>query len=210
MAKASKATSPYLISDALHFGWQRTKQRFGFVVTALFLAMLAPQVPAFFADTFPDESFPAIVLGLLSMFLSLIIGRGILMIAIKEGRSKEAQWDDFIGTLGQYGRYFLVTVVYSLIVLAGLLLLIVPGIIWSIKYQYMVYLVVDRDLGIREAMDKSAAMTSGVKWELLAFEFVSMIINLIGMMALFIGLFMTIPATAIAQGRIYNRLLAKK
>lgn len=57
----------------------------------------------------------------------------------------------------------------SLIAQAGTLLLIVPGIIWSLKFSMVPFLIVDKNLSAVEALKESARLTQGVKLKLLGF-----------------------------------------
>jgi uncharacterized membrane protein len=95
---------------------------------------------------------------------------------------------------------------YTLIVIAGCFLLIVPGIIWSIKYQYAIYLAVDKGLGPMAALKASARLTNGLKWDVFAFGLVVQIVSMLGFLALIIGALWTFPLAVIAQSMYYRRL----
>jgi len=58
-------------------------------------------------------------------------------------------------------------ILYTLITLVGTILLIIPGIIWGIKFQFFGYFIVDKGLEPIEALKRSAAITKGVRWSLL-------------------------------------------
>jgi uncharacterized membrane protein len=90
-----------------------------------------------------------------------------------------------------------------------MLLLIVPGIIWGIKFCFFDYFVVDKRLGPIEALKRSSAITRGVKWDLFVFFLMLTGINLLGAFCLLIGLFAAIPTTMVAQAFVYRRLLAQ-
>ena len=55
------------------------------------------------------------------------------------------------GDLPTFWRYLAVNFLFLLIILGGLLLLVIPGIVWSVKYQFAPFLIVDRNLGLKEA-----------------------------------------------------------
>ena len=99
---------------------------------------------------------------------------------------------------------------FLLIILGGLLLLVVPGLIWGVKYQFAPFLIVDRNCGIKAALRESAGITTGVKWELFLFFLLVMGINLVGLLAFGIGIFTTLPATMIAYTFVYRKLLERK
>jgi uncharacterized membrane protein len=87
--------------------------------------------------------------------------------------------------------------------------LIVPGIIWAIKYFPMLYLVVDKGKGPAEAFSESATLTQGVKGQLFLLGILFFFINLLGFTALFVGLLVTVPMTMLASAYIYRHLLGR-
>lgn len=109
-----------------------------------------------------------------------------------------------------FWRYLGGSIVYGLIVIGGIILLIVPGVIWAIKYQFALPLIVDKKMGIMEAITKSGQMTKGYKGWLFGLAIVLGLINLAGLLALFIGLLITVPLTAMAQIWVYRQLLANE
>jgi uncharacterized membrane protein len=107
-----------------------------------------------------------------------------------------------------FWRYLGGTLLYSLFVLGGLLLLIIPGIIWGIRYQFIPYLIVDKNMSVGEAVRRSNDLTRGSTWELLGFSVVLLVINLLGVLAFIVGQLVTIPITMLAQAYVYRRLLS--
>ena len=103
--------------------------------------------------------------------------------------------------------YLIGSILYGLIVVVGLILLIIPGIIWAIKFQFFDYLIVDKGLGPIDALEKSSDITRGVKWDLFAFGILLAIINILGFLCLVVGLFVTIPVTLVAMAFVYRELL---
>ena len=71
-------------------------------------------------------------------------------------------------------------ILYGLIVLAGMILLVIPGIIWAVKLQYFSYFIIDKKLAPIEALKESSRITTGIKWDVFAFCSVLIVINLIG------------------------------
>ena len=51
----------------------------------------------------------------------------------------------------------------SLLIFIGFLLFIVPGVIWSIKYMFSFFILLDQNCGPVEAMKRSSKLTSGYK-----------------------------------------------
>ena len=108
-----------------------------------------------------------------------------------------------------FSKYILSLIIYGLIVLAGLILLIIPGIIWAIKFQFFGYFIVDKGLGPIESLKQSAKITKDTKWTLFLFGLLSGLINLLGALLLLVGLFATVPTTMMAKAFVYRKLLGQ-
>jgi len=198
-----------MISKALYFGWNRTKQRFLFLAAVFFGTALLIQLPSQYNRFLSDNELLIFLNSILVILLGFAVSWGVTKIAIAEARGQRSDWPMFFGTVPEYARYLLVSFAYTAITFFGIILFIIPGIIWSLKYQYMPFLAIDKKMGISEAMAASSKMTDGVKWDLLALGLVTGIINVIGILALFIGMLMTVPTTYIAKARVYTQLLSK-
>jgi len=49
-------------------------------------------------------------------------------------------------------------------IVVGLISLIVPGIIWAIKYMFIPLLIVDKGMGVQETMTASDKMTNTINF----------------------------------------------
>ena len=85
-------------------------------------------------------------------------------------------------------------------------MLIVPGIIWAIKFQYYGYFIVDKGLGPIKALEASSELTDGIKWDLFLFGLLLFCINILGLLCLLIGSFATVPTTMLAYTFVYRKL----
>jgi uncharacterized membrane protein len=72
--------------------------------------------------------------------------------------------------------FYLTAILYTVIVAGGTLLLIIPGIIWAIKYGFADLIVVDSNHRALEALKASDKLTYGYKWNLLFFAFIAIMI----------------------------------
>lgn len=65
------------------------------------------------------------------------------------------------------GRFLLIALVIGLIVFIGALLLIIPGIIFGVWFSFTVFLVLDQNMKIKEALKTSKLMVKGKFWKVL-------------------------------------------
>ncbi len=96
-------------------------------------------------------------------------------------------------------------VLSGLSVLAGFVALILPGIYIAIRLQFVLFAVVEGNSAL-EALQKSWNITRGHVLRLLGFGLVGMLLNLTGVLALFVGMVITFPWTFTAQALLFRDL----
>lgn len=187
------------------------KANLWYFVGILIVAGLVVGIPGALADHFQknDMGFLAPLFNIITAVLRVIISIGMIKIALKFLAEEKPEFKELFNFKGSFWRFVGGSILYGLIVIAGFILLIVPGIYWAIKYQWFGYCIVGQKLGPVQALKKSAQMTDTVKWQLLGFGLVMTGINILGFLCLFIGLFATIPTTLLATAFVYRKLLSQ-
>jgi len=196
---------------AIKYGWGIMKANLWYFVGILIVAWLIVGIPGALADHFQknDMGFLTLLLNIITAVLRVIISIGMIKIALKFLSEEKPEFKELFNFKGSFWRFVGGSILYGLIVVAGFILLIVPGIYWAIKYQWFGYCIVSQKLGPVQALKKSAQMTDTVKWQLLGFGLVMTGINILGFLCLFIGLFATIPTTLLAIVFVYRKLLSQ-
>jgi uncharacterized membrane protein len=96
-----------------------------------------------------------------------------------------------------------------LTIAVGFILLIVPGIIFALMFMFTTFIVIDREFGPIDSMKESRRLTYGHKRKLLGLSLLLVLINLLGLAALFVGLFVTVPISSLALTHAYRVLGGK-
>lgn len=161
------------------------------------------------ANAVVDSSILSLLVMIVSVVLGLILQTGMITAGLKVVRDVKPEIADLFGSVNKVANYFMVSLVYGLIVMAGMILLVVPGIYFAIKYGFMTILAVDKKLGPGAAMKASAAMTEGIKFKLLVVYLVLALFSAVGFLALGFGALLTVPTAMIAMYLIYQRLLSR-
>jgi uncharacterized membrane protein len=205
--------------EAIKFGWEITKKKFLFFILLLVLVWIAPfaleflfRLPAIFLAAITKKKFLIFTivltfLGTLARFLlSLILNLGLIKISLKFCDNEKVKFFDLISEYKLVFRYFVASILQGLIVVFGVLLFIIPGIVFSIRFGFYGYLIVDKNLKIVESLKKSWEITKGNTWNLFLFYLLLGLINLLGFLALIVGLFFTLPTTMLATASVYRKL----
>lgn len=197
----------FSVGEAFKFGWQEWKKNWLFLSAVTLLCTLLPAIPAILQYTLSDEKYLSqMLLGLIHYALLFIAQMGFLTIAVKAARLQEYSFNDFFSSVHLLPSFIWGSVLYFLAVLGGMLLLIIPGIIFAIKFCFWSLFVVDRSFKGLDSLKASSQAIYGYKWDMLLFMIGWMILNLIGVLALGIGLLITIPVGMIAFAHLYVKL----
>lgn len=156
---------------------------------------------------------PSPVLGLL--FLVLVIAAAVVQTGLTGGaivywlkliREQDARFGD----LGRGFRTLLPLLVTNLIagicILAGTLVLVVPGVVIGLGLMFVMHVVVDKNIGYIEALKASWSITRGYKVELLLLSILCSLVCLLGAVCLVVGVFVAMPVAFGAVAVAYNRL----
>ncbi|OGZ45017.1 MAG: hypothetical protein A3J54_03165 [Candidatus Ryanbacteria bacterium RIFCSPHIGHO2_02_FULL_45_13b] len=204
----TNATPTFSIKESLIFGWEAFLLHYRIFIPAMFLTLVISFLPEFIGKDYSNGiTVIALVLG---MIVQIIVGMGITKLALKITAGEQVMFDDIFSTTHLFFPYVGAHIVYGCIVLAGLLLFIIPGILWSVSYWLFSYVLLDKELGAWEALSEAKRISKGARWELFKFMVVVGVLNLAGILIFFVGLFITIPITTVATAYVYRQLLNKQ
>ena len=89
--------------------------------------------------------------------------------------------------------------------MGGMILLIIPGIIWAIQYSMVTYIIADNpNCGGNESLVRSRKMMYGHKWKMFRFSLRSMGVIILCCLTLGIGLLWGIPWISTAMAKFYD------
>ena len=185
------------IGDAVEFASKHVKSRmkffFGVMLLITILSLIAGQVGGLGSK---------IVL----TFLVLGLHVGLARVALDLVEGRQAEFKEFFSCFSIIHWFILGSIMYSLIVTVGLFLLIIPGIIWLLAFSQWLFVLVDTKQNPVVCLKKSIGLTEGVKGKLIIFWLALSGINILGALALGLGLFVTIPLSIIASAHVYDQL----
>ena len=171
----------------------------GVILLVLILSTIVNAIPG------DDGSF---VLVIAALIVNVLIELGLIAFILKahDDVSKVKLAD--LWHPKAFLAYLAVKIITAVAVLIGLVFLIIPGIILALMFIFATYLVVDTGKGPIEALKESARITKGHKWALFALMLALIGLNIIGMLALGVGLLISVPVSLLSIAHAY-RVLAK-
>ena len=194
-------TNRFTIGEALSYGWKKLQENIGPLVSAA-LAILAVNLIFWLLG----RGFLAGLMSLIGWFVSLLISMGLIRIALKIVDGEPVETADLFQRVDLALPYFIASVIVGVMVGIGFVFLIVPGIYLAVTFGFFGYNIVDKEHGIIESIEQSAAITKAQKWDLFAFGVVLFFFNLAGAIALGVGLLITVPVSMLALAYVYRKL----
>ena len=122
----------------------------------------------------------------------LPITYGISWIYLRAVRGEPFRVQDIFLSYQSFGQVLIANILVGLIIGLGIVMLIVPGIIFACKLAFVPYLVVDRKLDATDAIRTSWKMTAGHTGTIFMMGIASFFVILLGLICLLVGI---IPAT---------------
>jgi hypothetical protein len=140
----------------------------------------------------------AVILGLMQVILTLLVSQG-----------KKPDFADIWHIFVRKGfKLLLLEVVMGLILIVGFLALIIPGVILLWRLFLAPYLLLDKDIGIQEALRRSWNLTRGYAWPIYSVILFAILLSITGAIP-YLGpiiSFLLLVAFAVAPALRYQEL----
>jgi uncharacterized membrane protein len=142
--------------------------------------------------------------------LNVLLGACILVawtrVSLDITSDKNPSVDAIRAEFKNFLTYLFTFFVFQLALIVGFMLLIIPGIYVAVTYNWFAYLIAEKHYGAKESLKQSARLVDGARWQILKFFFAIVGLNILGLLALVVGLFVTVPMSMIAGALIYRAL----
>jgi uncharacterized membrane protein len=194
----------FSVGGAVSQGWQIFKENKGFLVVVHVVALLIQTVPQLLFD---GPGVRAAVI-LASMLLSFVVALGLVRIGMNLVDGEPADFGNLFGFAHLVFKYLLASILHGLLIVAGLILLFVPGLIWIAQFSQWPFLMVEHEMGPIEAMKTSSRLTRGTRGRLVLFYFVVFGLFILGFLALGVGVVVSYAVVTVASAHVYREILA--
>jgi uncharacterized membrane protein len=198
------------IKDAFSFAWNVFKKNKKFILLLMLVYVLVIMVESILKNAVVKNATMLFIVNMLTVVVDIFMGIGFIKIFLKLSRGQEAKIEEIIGDGKYFWRFLGAYILYFLILLFGFILLIIPGIIWQIKYGYFAYLIIDKDMGPIQAIKESGKITYGFKWELFLLQLVMGLSLLCGLLLLGVGLLIAYPVVLLVIVYAYRTLVGER
>ena len=151
------------------------------------------------------DDVAASLVELLFSIITLPLGVGLGLLGIRRAAGKATPvstlWEPYAYAIPIIVMYILMVVLIA----AGFLLLVLPGIYLSVAYSFAPYLILEKNMGVWEALETSRKAITAYWWRYFGLMLVLVLLFIIGSIPLLIGLIWVIPIMVIATGEVFEK-----
>ena len=138
------------------------------------------------------------------LLLSKPIGYGVSFAYLKAARNDPLDVRDMFEGFCTYWNAVLASLLVGVIVGIGVLMLIVPGIIFGCRLAFTPYLVVDRGMRVIDAVEESWRMTRGHALKVFLVGLLGIPIAIVGLMFCGVGIIIAVMWIKLAFASLYH------
>lgn len=140
----------------------------------------------------PSQNLQVNVMSGISGLLMTLINLGVYVgvIGYVKGTTTQVSFDWWKQPLDLYLRYFLLTIIFDVIVVVGLLCCFIPGIYLALRLQFApIYMLEHPQCSVTEPLKASWRMTDGHVMTLLGLVFAIIVAGVLGVLCCCVGVF---------------------
>ncbi len=183
------------------------------VISIVYFILTGPvSVVQWEIDSFEWFLVPLALFGITyGIFVAGPIQYGASWVFLKAVRGERIEVRDiFVVFQRNYWNVVIAHIVVAVIIGMGIIMLIVPGIIFACRLAFVPYLVVDREMDVMEALRVSWDMTRGYGWQIFLMGLLAIPVVLLGFLCLVVGVFVSVMWILTAFATMYHAVEMKE
>jgi uncharacterized membrane protein len=190
--------------EALRFGWTTFKSKPWIFIGAAAILMVVSIIISKLSD---GRDMMSGIIGIVGTIVQWWLYLGLMRMALRTYAGGVPSINQLFGeswkTLLQYA---ILAIVSGVLVGIGLILLIVPGIIVATMVSLAPLLLLERGMNAIPALKESRRLTEGHRMNIFLFMLILIVLNIIGALALWVGLLVTVPISMLAFVYVYKQV----
>jgi len=200
----ARPVPPFTISDTITYSWNATFRNFG-PLMLVSLVVFVGNVLAILVGEASSTPGLDLAFNLIAIVVDLLLVLGLIRASLDVVQGRRPSAGEVFRPEGA-GPYLVASILYLVGVYVGLIL-VVPGVVFGVIFQFYGYVVAEHPtVGALTALGRSAAITKGVRLRLVGLALVLVLLNVAGALVCVVGLVVTYAITAIALAYTYRIL----
>lgn len=188
------------LGKVIALGWEQYRRHFGSIVPIFLVVYIPVNIALSFVPTdalIEEHGYLGLklyirLIQLTEFFIGVIATMALAKLIEASSLGQPITWKQALRhSLSRWGASIGTGLLAGLIILGMVLLLIVPGVIWSLYYSLFVYVVALRGLSGKKALDYSKTIVKGQWWRVFGFLLVINALDAVASIAVSVPFFFT-------------------
>jgi uncharacterized membrane protein len=194
------------LAEAIQFGWRTVREYPLFLVGTVLASIGVPCLISWGGDVAFDDGAQQFAIWLINLAASATLSLGLAKIYLRYRDGERPVFENLFDGLAHVHKFLGAHIIASVAVFMGLLLLIIPGIMFLIRLWFIGFVIVDTKVGPLEAIQQSWDISRGRTFDLFLLFLLLCGLNLLGLICLGVGVLITMPISGLALAHIYRVL----
>ena len=131
------------------------------------------------------------------------LGIGLGLLGIRRAAGKDTPLSTLWEPYSQFIPLVVMLVLMGLLIVGGFFLLVLPGIYLAVAYSFAPYLMIEKNMGVWEALETSRKAITTCWWRYFGLLLIAVLLFIVGTIPLLIGLVWVLPIMTIAIGEVF-------
>ena len=194
------------LSEAVRFGWKTVQHSFVYILLTVCVAAFVPSIIRWGGEHVFHRGGQLFLIKVVAALVSATFGLGLAKIYLRFCDGEKPIFENLFDGLTRAHIWIGAMFIAGVAIVMGLVLLIVPGIIISLRLWFVGFVLVDERTGPIDAIQRSWDITRGHTMNLLLLFIVLLGVNILGLCCLGVGLLISVPISGIAMAYVYRDL----
>jgi uncharacterized membrane protein len=201
----ARPVPPFTISETVTYGWTATFRNFGPLMLVSLVVFVGNALAILIGEVNTTAGFE-IAFNLIAILIDVLLILGLIRASLDVVQGRRPSLGEVFRPEGA-GPYLVASVCYLVGVNLGLVVFVVPGVIFGLIFQFYGYVIAEHpDISATTALRRSAEITKGARLRLLGLALVLLFVNLTGAVICIVGLVVTYAITATTLAHTYRTL----
>jgi hypothetical protein len=196
------------VGDIVGYGWKKFQEYLGQIIVAVIIYAVVVGVFLFIGNiiqTQINSIFGSIIFSLINLVvtsaISIVLIRAVL--AVVDGRQIDTAE---LFSADNLGPYIIGALLFALGAWIGLILCVIPGLIFMFLAQYWNFYIVDKSMEPMDAIKASIDLVKNNVGTVLVWAIVAALLVFVGLLVCCVGTIVAIPVVYIGNAYLYRRL----
>jgi len=196
----------FSIGSSVGYGWNAYWKNVGPMLLIALVIIVVSAVISLIGNAM-GNTFIALVFNIIGSLVALLLAFGLIRASLAVTRGEKPEVAMLFDTTG-FVPYLLASILFYIGFVIGLILCIIPGIIFALVFMFYGYIISENgdNVTATDALKRASELTKGHRGELFGFVVVLILINIVGAILCFVGLLFTWGITSIAVAHAYKML----